>query len=685
VRRSNRVTVAAGRARAFLTVTAAASAPGAPSRRARRLVGAALAIVGTLAVVGAVAGAPVASAGEPWSSPAQISSYLLGVSCTSSSFCMAVDADGSTVTYNGTSWSSPNPIDPDTALESVSCTSPSFCAAVDVTGDAFTYDGTSWSAAASIDPGNTLSSVSCTSPSFCVTVGQDGDVVRYDGTSWSFPTSINLATAFLESVSCTSTSFCMAVDDQGGAYRYDGSSWSPASTIDGSTQLSSVSCTSPSFCAAVDDTGNALLYNGTSWSSPALVDGSYPQLDAVSCTSPGFCVAGDAYGNVVIDNGSNWSAPGYVVDNAVTAVSCVSSTSCTAVDDGGEAVTYDGPDAATVTDVEFSGNATSPVVTVSGSGFGTEADLGTPGAAGCSATGSDFGSSLWIQDWTDNWVAGRGAACIGLLVSSYSDNQVVFSFGSDFSSYSLTSGAGFTLSLRGATFSGTVNYSANTLTTSCHTETTGCSTTLAAPSQTVTVTGAKAAGSSATITVSVATEVLPCRNFSYAGEVTTVEDHGLVAGSSVQVTDTITGLPSKKGVLVCYQPVEASPPAPVFLGKCHGKHAAPPCVASVAEAGGRLTVHLLVPAGDPRYHVGGAAPMVTGTSPARAVPGKKLTIKGANLSEVTGVTIGGVPARITKTAPTKVSVIVPAGAKGGRLVVTSLAGSAAAPGTVVVA
>jgi hypothetical protein len=55
-------------------------------------------------------------------------------------------------------------------------------------------------------------------------------------------------------------------------------------------------------------------------------------------------------------------------------------------------------------------------------------------------------------------------------------------------------------------------------------------------------------------------------------------------------------------------------------------------------------------------------------------PGKKLTIKGADLSQVTGVTIGGVTARILKTAPTKVSVTVPAGARSGVVRVTSSAG-----------
>ncbi len=66
--------------------------------------------------------------------------------------------------------------------------------------------------------------------------------------------------------------------------------------------------------------------------------------------------------------------------------------------------------------------------------------------------------------------------------------------------------------------------------------------------------------------------------------------------------------------------------------------------------------------------------MVTGFSPISPKAGKKLTIKGSNLSEVTGVTIGGIPAPIKKAAPTKVIVTVPAGTQGGVVAVTSLAG-----------
>jgi len=218
---------------------------------------------------------------------------------------------------------------------------------------------------------------------------------------------------------------------------------------------------------------------------------------------------------------------------------------------------------------------------------------------------------------------------------------------------------------------------------SCTPGTTSCSAMLSAPSQSVAVSGAKPVSDSASITLLVAPAVLSCQDFDYEAPVVTLTDTGLQAGTPVIVTDTVDGLPSKKGVVICFQSLGDSPPPPSFLKKCHGKAFVGACIKSITESGGNVVAQLELPAGDPRYHIGGETPEVTSVSPTSAKPGKKLTIKGANLSEVTGVTIGGVPANITKAAPTKVSVIVPAGARGGTVVVTSAAGLASGPSVTV--
>ena len=133
--------------------------------------------------------------------------------------------------------------------------------------------------------------------------------------------------------------------------------------------------------------------------------------------------------------------------------------------------------------------------------------------------------------------------------------------------------------------------------------------------------------------------------------------------------------PERPGVKICYQPVTGPPPPPTFLKKCSQSVPAP-CYVSLKEMRGSVIAKLKVPAGDPRFHIGGEVPVVTKFSPASATPGTKLSITGVNLSEVTGVTIGQVAAKIDTRAATKLTVTVPTGAHSGAIVVVSQAGSA---------
>lgn len=89
--------------------------------------------------------------------------------------------DSSAFVFNGSTWSSApgisDPVPNDrTGMASVSCSSPTFCAAVDNGSNAFTFDGTFWSAATTIDPGNQLGTVSCPSARFCAAGDTSGDV-----------------------------------------------------------------------------------------------------------------------------------------------------------------------------------------------------------------------------------------------------------------------------------------------------------------------------------------------------------------------------------------------------------------------------------------------------------------------------------------------------------------------------
>jgi hypothetical protein len=121
--------------------------------------------------------------------------------------------------------------------------------------------------------------------------------------------------------------------------------------------------------------------------------------------------------------------------------------------------------APTISAVTFSGAPAAPTVTVQGSGFGTEADLGTPVPAYDGYTGSDYGQLFYLLD---GFGAGEGDGPygddVGLSISSYSNNQITFTFGSGYPSYGeANSGDSFSMTVLGTTFNGTVSYTTPTI------------------------------------------------------------------------------------------------------------------------------------------------------------------------------------------------------------------------------
>jgi hypothetical protein len=201
---------------------------------------------------------------------------LEAVSCASASFCVAVDNNGSAVTWNGTTWSSPQTVDSNsgttsqgTIMNAVSCPSASFCVAVDGNG-AFYFNGSSWSTVHALWNGTEdtgtgpPAGVSCVSASFCVAVGTDGGSYTYNGTSWTTEASVDspdgAATSFT-AVSCTTTTFCMGVgQDNNATAIYNGTSWSPFIPVSDVQTLASVSCPSTTFCVAVDGATGVLTW-----------------------------------------------------------------------------------------------------------------------------------------------------------------------------------------------------------------------------------------------------------------------------------------------------------------------------------------------------------------------------------------------------------------------------------------
>ncbi len=294
---------------------------------------------------------------SPNTSPT-VNDDLVGVSCVTSSFCVAVGYsyvsggyDRSLVeTWNGSTWSiaqSPNTaLTVSNQLFGVSCASASFCAAAGETQAAggrqtlaMVWSGSSWAIQTTPDPSSTdfyFNNITCRSASWCLGVGSadvagiyDTLVVKWDGSTWSVvpsPTPSGPG-AYLDAVSCPSTTFCSAVGYTAYSSRYtvttpvieqwNGTSWSqvasPAVAGSFGDELWAVSCTGPTFCSTVgynftDSTQHTyvtegLVWNGTTWSqqppqNPAVdtPGNDYAELYGVSCVAGQSCVAvGDAY------------------------------------------------------------------------------------------------------------------------------------------------------------------------------------------------------------------------------------------------------------------------------------------------------------------------------------------------------------------------------------------------------
>jgi len=324
--------------------------------------------------------------------------YLDGVSCSSATHCETVGyyANGSgddvpsAESWNGSRWAlqtTPTPSGmTDSYLLGVSCSSSSDCEAVgfsNASGDDATltegWNGTKWTLQTTPNPnGSTLEGVSCSSTSDCEAVGasynSSGVLVTlaesWNGTSWTVQTVPNPAGAtrsYLDAVVCSSSSDCDAV----GAYfnssgvlvtlaeSWNGTSWTaqsvPNPTGATSSSLDGVACSSSSDCEAVGASYNssgvlvtlAEGWNGTEWvlqATPTPTGATYSSFDGVACSSTSDCEAvGASYNSSGVPmtlaegwNGTTWTLqstqnPNDATYSLLKSVSCPSSSACEAV------------------------------------------------------------------------------------------------------------------------------------------------------------------------------------------------------------------------------------------------------------------------------------------------------------------------------------------------------------------
>lgn len=361
----------------------------------------------------------------------------------------------------------------------------------------------------------------------------------------------------------------------------------------------------------------------------------------------------------------------------VAAASAVAASLCGAALVASSSAAWASP---TISAVQFTGDTTSNTITITGSGFGADPPSGTSdNVNGCGTytnNGEDYIDSLMFQG--DTFTAGQGfpneGSCVGLIVDRWTDTQVVLAFGNaynTFAGWNIVAGQGFTMTVEGATFGGTVAFAGSSTTTPCPAHD-SCTAVAGSTNEDVVVTGTSS--TSGSITIAQTTAKLECGPaYDYTTAVNKVSESNFTSKAPLTVVDVIGKLPSAKGLKVCFQPLGASPPPPAFLKKC-GHPAVAPCTKALAEVDGSAVATLLVPANDPRYWVGGGTPGLGAFTPTSGVVGTKVTLKGQRLSEVLSVLFGSTPARIVKETPTAVIVTVPAGATSGHLTVVSTAG-----------
>jgi hypothetical protein len=276
-------------------------------------------------------------------------------------------------------------------LDAVSCTTPTACTAVGGYGAnssesvmlAEAWNGTAWAIQPTPSPEGAmysyLDAVSCTAPTACTAAGEyynsSGTLVtlaeRWNGTAWSVQPTPNPAGAessYLNAVSCTAPTACTAAGqyyNSSGtlvtlAERWNGTAWAiqPTPNPAGATftQLNGVSCATSTACTAVGgyvtSSGSGVLaeyWNGSGWSiqpTPNPSGGTDESLEAVSCSAPTACTAAGTYSNASgtsltlaeVWNGTSWTiqatpnrtAAGGVANGQLDAVSCSTSTACTA-------------------------------------------------------------------------------------------------------------------------------------------------------------------------------------------------------------------------------------------------------------------------------------------------------------------------------------------------------------------
>ncbi|WP_196073286.1 hypothetical protein [Nakamurella alba] len=228
---------------------------------------------------------------------------VVGVDCLTATYCVGVGGNltsGSRV-FDGLNWTDDQILPMVHYPTDVSCTSTSFCMAINRQGNTAVDRGTGWTDAGTIGAtAGDITSVECVSATRCYATidafPDGGGVVTWNGTSWSAPVELSAAGGVI-AISCPDAGFCVAVgqeddDNTGYAAYFEDTVWSAAIALPSSTLgVAGVSCASRTFCGVTDDLGQVSTFNGATWSTPVKVGSADATTNAISCWAIGSCAA----------------------------------------------------------------------------------------------------------------------------------------------------------------------------------------------------------------------------------------------------------------------------------------------------------------------------------------------------------------------------------------------------------
>lgn len=324
-----------------------------------------------------------ASAAFTWSTASQVDANqaagqaLSSDTCISSSLCVAVDANGSEITFNPQSPAGAvsHPIDPGQNVTSVSCPSTSQCTAADASGDEVTFDPLTGAVATTANLDNPQGAdgyvVARPLTTQCTTAGKDGGpAVTFNPQSPSTQSDLTLETDALGSgaIACVSVTQC-TIAPAGGSEIETFNPQSQTETALIETQANGIAfiaglvCLSGSKCVVVGNNGSGepdygVSFNPTNANSlteTQLDHGSSDEVAGVGCASATSCAAVSAQGNEITFNPLTQTASTAVsIDSAaLDSDTCISSSQCIAVDGAGHEISFSPTSPATGTNTRL--------------------------------------------------------------------------------------------------------------------------------------------------------------------------------------------------------------------------------------------------------------------------------------------------------------------------------------------